>query len=62
MIGKMLAWLQERIKRWTKPGTLPLISVLMLATSFMGENISLPYASKRRNVKIMVFPRSLDKI
>lgn len=29
MIGKMLSWLQERIKRWTKPATLPLILGLL---------------------------------
>jgi hypothetical protein len=29
MIGKMLSWLQERIKHWTKPATLPLILGLL---------------------------------
>jgi hypothetical protein len=29
------SWLQERIKRWIKSVSLPLISGLMLATSFM---------------------------
>ncbi len=52
MISKMLSWLQELIKRWTKSVTLPLISRLMLATSFMGENVLFLYVSQRRNAKI----------
>jgi hypothetical protein len=55
MIGKMLSWLQERIKRWTKPVTRPLISGLMLSTSFMGENVSFPYVSiKKKKCKDIV--------
>jgi len=29
MIGKMLSWLQESVKRWSKPVTLPLILGLL---------------------------------